>query len=298
VSALTSTATARATVFGLDVCSEEGVAVLAGAQAAATGRCVQLLVDPAGEVRWPPGASPLGEVRRSDGSLLFGVEAHADAGWLLHGEGLGSHLLSCDAGRLRCIPGVPAARSWERFLIAQVLPFAAAVHGLELLHASAVAIDSGALAVLGPAGAGKTSLALALCGLGAEFMADDVLAVELCDGELLAHPGTPRAVRKGRTTERMALLGGARGPAPLRDVLLLDRRPDGPPRPCFEHVGDGATLLSGTFNLMLRDGARATRLLEVCALAARGRVLRVRCGPDSGPQALAAAVLERLSQKR
>ena len=56
---------------------------------------------------------------------------------------------------------------WQRFLIAQVLPFAAALHGLEVLHASAVTVAGRALALLGPSGAGKTSLALALCRTGA-----------------------------------------------------------------------------------------------------------------------------------
>jgi hypothetical protein len=283
-----------ATVFGLDVCSDVCPAVLAGAQAAPTGRRLQLVVAGAGEIGWPGAATPLGEVRRPDGSLLFGVEAHAEAGWLLHGEGLGSHLLSADGRRLRCVPGVPPARSWERFLAAQVLPFAAAVNGLEVLHASAVAIDTGAVAVLGASGAGKTSLAIALCEQGARFIADDVLAVELSDGGLLAHPGTPLAVRKEQGGERIAPVAGAARAVPLHDVLLLDRREDGPSRPCFEHVGDGAALLSGTFNLLLRDRARATRLLEVCALASRGRVLRVSCGPGSDPQELATAVLHRL----
>ena len=62
-----------------------------------------------------------------------------------------------------------------------------------LLHASAVAFgpDRG-LAIIGPSGSGKSSLALALIAAGAQLLGDDRLHVFARDGALFARP--PRAI--------------------------------------------------------------------------------------------------------
>jgi len=202
--------------------------------------------------------------------------------------------------------------AWQRFLIGQVLPFAAALKGLEVLHASAIALDGRADALAGPSGAGKTSLALALCARGARFLADDVLALERVDEVLLGHPGTPLA---GVAHERgAALADGERlagvvavdgrecliaqadvsDAAPLGALLLLERRRDGPEEPVFEALAGGLALLASTFNFVLTDPGRQERLLDLCALAARGRVEKVLVGLGTDADALADAVLARL----
>lgn len=58
------------------------------------------------------------------------------------------------------------------------------------IHASAVAIDGRGLLILGPSGSGKSSLALALMGLGARLVADDrvILAAD-ADGLVADCPG-------------------------------------------------------------------------------------------------------------
>ena len=101
------------------------------------------------------------------------------------------------------MPDQARPEDWQRFLIAQVLPFAAALNGLEVLHASAVAFGDRALALIGASGAGKTSLALAACRLGAELIADDVLALERREDRLLAHPGAPLAGVAHAEAERL-----------------------------------------------------------------------------------------------
>ena len=288
--------TMRSTVFGIDVWTQDAVEVLHGARAAATGRRLELQVEAAGEdgLAWPAEARQLGILREPGGRVVFTVEADPRTGYLLRGSAYGDHLLSADGLRLRCRPGEAPAPAWQRFLIAQVLPFAAAVNGLEVLHASAVELDGRAIALVGRSGAGKTSLALALCELGASFMADDVLAVELREHGLVGHPGTPLAGVAQGEQERMVETIGAAGPAPLTGVLCLERDERGPSRPRFEPIGDAAPLLSATFNLMLCDQRRLRRLLEVCALAAQGLVERVRVGADVGVERLAEAVLARL----
>jgi hypothetical protein len=281
----------RRTVFGLDVWAHEPPAVLEGACAESTGRALELLVEE--RVAWPADARALGVLREGE-RVVFAVESDPRAGYLLHGSGYGEHLLSADGLRLRCVPADLEDAAWQRFLVAQVLPFAAVVNGLEVLHASAVELGGGAVALVGRSGAGKTSLALALCELGAGFLADDVLALELLGDGLLGHPGTPLAGVVDGGRERMVATGGAAGPVPLAAVLCLERDEHGPPVPSFEPIGDAAPLLSATFNLMLCDERRLRRLLEACALAARGRVERVRFGPGVGVARLAEAVHARL----
>jgi hypothetical protein len=74
-------------------------------------------------------------------------------------------------------------------LFAQVLPLCATLQGLELLHASAVAVDGQIAAFAATSGTGKSTLATQLIARGATLVTDDVLAVELRGDSLVAHPG-------------------------------------------------------------------------------------------------------------
>lgn len=328
---------ATATVFGLDVHSAEPLLLLQGAPGIATGRRLELeLVGPgATEPRWPQSAEIVCDQRERDGAVSFQIEADREAGYLIWGPAYGRHILSADGTRVLCAPAGCAAAAWQRLLVAQVLPFAAVLRGLEVLHASAVVHEGRAVALLGPSRAGKTSLALELCRRGASFLADDVLALERAGEQLLGHPGTPVAgvdhaeaqrlahdatapldepaedptpgavpVAASAPTladtiatnerERLVRMRGAARPAPLEALFLLERQPDGLARPQFEPLADGTPLLAATFNTVLTGPARLRELLEICALAARGRVERVRVGPTLDAAGLAEAVLERL----
>jgi len=305
----------RATVFGVDVWADRPLAYLSGSTAPATGRSLDLTLvqHGAGERDWPAEAELIGVHRLPGGDIGFRIEADPEAGYLLAGPEYGSHVISANALRLRCFPGGAREQNWQRFLIAQVLPFAAALNGLEVLHASAVVIDGRALALLGPSGAGKTSLALALCRLGAGFLADDVLALERAEGQLIAHPGTPvagvdhaeaerlpGAIAPSQTLavdarERMVRVPGRGEPALLSALLFLHHDPHGPVEPRFAPVTDARQLLASTFNFVLDDAVRLSGLLEVCALAAQGRVERVLAGPAVDSTRLAEAVMERFA---
>jgi hypothetical protein len=303
----------RATVFGLDVCSDVSLSALAGARAPATGRELAVLVkDRDDGPRWPEDARRMSLERMPGGQLLFGIDVHPQQGYRLYGPRFGEHLLSADGRRLTCLPGSAEPWVWQRFLIAQVLPFAAALRGQAVLHASGVLLDGRAVALLGPSGAGKTSVALAMCRSGADFLADDVLAVERVAGVLTAHPGSPLAgmdrAEAGRCEAAMTAadvveengrevlvrMPSGPGPAPLTDVFLLDRRADGPAGPAFETVGEALPLLASSFNLLLRDAPRMRELLEVCSLASGRRVERVSTDSTVDADRLAEAILERL----
>ena len=113
--------------------------------------------------------------------------------------------------------------------------------GLVVLHASSVLINGGAIAIAGPKGHGKSTLAAALYRLGHQVLGDDVAAVDLA-GSPSMYPAFPSlnlwphaAKSVGNDPERLHALrnGGikrvlhvqknfAHEPVPLKCVYLLD----------------------------------------------------------------------------
>jgi hypothetical protein len=67
-------------------------------------------------------------------------------------------------------------------LLDQILPLALASAGHMVLHASAVDVDGAAVLFVGPAGAGKSTLAAALAACGADVLADDGVLLEMRGG--------------------------------------------------------------------------------------------------------------------
>ena len=309
----------KATVFGLDVRANQVLPFLETAVAKPTGRSldVSLLEDSVDELDWPRGARLIVDQRDPDSAASFQIEASPERGYRIWGSEYGTNILSGDGRWLRGAPGSGGLQGWQRMLVAQVLPFAAVLQGLEVLHASAVVIDQMAVAITGPSGSGKTSLALALCRRGADFLADDVLALERVGEDLIGHSGAPvagvdhaeadrlREVGAGEyeelavnPRERLARMAVCAEPTPLRALFLIDRRPEGPSQPRFEQVADTRMLLAATFNLVLLAPERLERLLDACALIARKPPERVVVGPAVDASELAAAVEARIGASR
>ncbi|MGA9875043.1 MAG: hypothetical protein WBQ21_04470 [Solirubrobacteraceae bacterium] len=276
----------------------------------------------AATVDWPTSGDLICDQLEPDGSVSYRIEAHPEAGYLISGPAYGKHVLSADGRHLTCAPegSTAAANGWQRLLIAQVLPFAALLRGLEVFHSSAVILDGRAIAFLGASRAGKTSVAFELCRGGGDFLADDVLAVERVEDRLFGHPGTPMAgldrVKAGQPTddesgfdgesssgqetvavsdrESLVRMTGATAPVPLGALFFLDRRSDGPSRPHFEPAADAQLLLTATFNFVLATPRRLHDLLDVCALAASRPVERIVIGPLTDAAQLSVAVKRRL----
>jgi HPr kinase/phosphorylase len=307
-------APARATMFGLDVQVPESLGWLLDAGTIATGRRVELsLAAPEAGLEWPEDAALICDERTEDGGVLFQI-ARSDRGYRFSGPRYGTAIVSPEASQIWGSPGAGGIGDWQRFLIAQVLPFAAVLRGLEVFHAGAVVVGGRAVALLGPSGAGKTSIAMELCRLGASFLADDVLAVERDGGRLLGHPGAPVAGVAGAEAERlrrrqsfdsgavlvadsreeMVRVAPQRSAAPLAAIFVLDRRPGAPPEPRFEPVTGSQALLSATFNLVLLEGPRLEALLDVCSLAAGGTVERLLVDCETDASTVAAALAERI----
>jgi hypothetical protein len=298
------------TAFGLDIRSDPSLAFLERSATKPTGRTLEVTVERATVASgWPAPAEVVCDERQPDGTPIFRIESHPELGYLIAGPEYGSFILSREGTHLRCSPGKHSAAAWQRLLIAQVLPFAALLRGLEVFHASAIVHDSKAVAFLGPSRVGKSSLAVELCRRGAVFLADDVVSLEINDDELLAHPGTPLAgVDHGEAgrqmpnenvvamnkREQLVRMPGSAEPIPLGALFFLSRPNDAPDGTNFERVTDPQMLLTATFNFVLATPERLRRLLDVCALAAQLKVERVTVGTNIRVSELADAVEQRL----
>lgn len=92
-------------------------------------------------------------------------------------------------------------------------------------HAGAVALDGTGMLLMGPSGAGKTSVTLALVEAGCAFLSDEIGAVRLDSGRLVPVPRA--ALRRGRGTRRLPVLvpsdRRSDDGVPLRVVVSLRR---------------------------------------------------------------------------
>ncbi|MGH9049590.1 MAG: hypothetical protein ACRDY4_07675 [Acidimicrobiia bacterium] len=236
----------------------------------------------------------------------------ASVDYLLEADGYGTFLVPADGASVLCSPADAAPWQWQRYLVGQILPLVAVLHGFEAFHASVIALGRGAVAFVGRSGAGKSSIAAALVARGAGFVADDVLVVGTDDDPIRAYPGfgltslhrDVLALLPGGTTEWLGPQVGADqhgvriavdvvpGALPLTAVYFLGRatRSDGSLIERIDPV-DPRVVLAGSYNLLVRTVERRIRHLDVCARLARDvECFRIAIAPGSGPTDVAAAV--------
>lgn len=195
-------------------------------------------------------ADPFHRWRQRNGvqSLEF---ARAAEGLVLRFPGMARFVVRVDE---RCIDGYPSNRlpfgAVRPTLLNIVMPL---VFGRErlVLHASAVATPSGAVAFVGRPGSGKSTLAAALARAGCAFLTDDVLVLREASRTLEAVPSqlalrvwidsarelvgssAKRLPRVGRHTEKRVVapddlrLATAGMPIPLRRIYVLGRAATG-----------------------------------------------------------------------
>jgi hypothetical protein len=197
-----------------------------------------------------------------------------------------------------------------------VLSFALIRQGIEPLHATVVAIDGVAVALMGDCGYGKSSLAAAFLRDGHRLVTDDLLILGTGPAGLVAYPGAPRiklfphmarrifgprvhGIRMNRYTPKLILPLEAgqyhASPIPLAGIFVLS-----PPHPrsrparstvqrrtltqrqaCIE-------LVRNTFNMAVTDGARLSRQLALAGEVVR-RVPLKRLSYPRVPSMLAVA---------
>lgn len=135
-------------------------------------------------------------------SLIIG---RCGSGFLVRFPGLAIFLISRDGQKVRCAPRQGTrSRVVAHLFLAQVLPLALSQRGRLVLHASAVATQHGAVAFLGAAGQGKSTLSASFVRRSFPLLTDDgLLLVE--DGTMLA--GVPSYPEIRLWPDVLAVLG-------------------------------------------------------------------------------------------
>ncbi len=92
--------------------------------------------------------------------------------------------------------------------IKQLLSLEFQKNGYFLFNAAAVALDNRAFLIVGPSGAGKTTLALAGVAQGASYIANDVALVKVRDGKwwVRGYPDVISSVQPGKSIKHQILL--------------------------------------------------------------------------------------------
>jgi hypothetical protein len=106
------------------------------------------------------------------------------------------------------------------FVATQGLPTALVLRGVPLLHGCAVDTGAAAFLVLGPGGAGKSTIAAAAVAGGRALLSDDIAALDASGSEVRVHPG---ATQLRMYAESTAALGW--DPSELRRLFATPALP-------------------------------------------------------------------------
>lgn len=246
-----------------------------------------------------------------NGQQSLTVDYDAGVGYRVWACRMGCHLVSPDGSHVFSVPSRLAPWVWQRLLFGQVLPLAAALHGLEPLHASAVVLGGRTLAFSAASGTGKTSLAAHLVAGGAELLTDDVLAVEVGEGgRVLAHPGGPVVAVAARELQplqpdqvrRIGVPSGGRREVMLKanlasrpsflDAVYVLERSSAPGKLEIQPLPPDPLLPIGqSFNGYVRSQARVVNQLAVCAAFAETVQMFSVLVPGSCPATEVAAAI-------
>ncbi|HXA42020.1 MAG TPA: hypothetical protein VNV65_03795 [Candidatus Solibacter sp.] len=208
--------------------------------------------------------------------------------------------------RVLCAPADPGAAGWQKILLDTVMGTAALAHGHEGLHAGAVVLDEGVVAIASPSGGGKSVLCAELVARGARLFADDLVFLERGrDGAVRAHAGPPLMTLPAAWSQDRRLGGEVLDidagqawialrqddpePARLLAVLVLDRRAG----TAAARVEPGRTpveLHAVALHSVLQPDRRRARFELLADLAQQTAVRRLVADPATPPSELAELV--------
>ncbi|MGN6189411.1 MAG: hypothetical protein ACTHOE_10960, partial [Conexibacter sp.] len=175
--------------FGLRLTSPTPLRLRPDDGAARRALALRPLSSAALSTRWSGRARRLWATER-DGTPVS-VERGRGGEHRIEAAGVATFVLSADRAELACATPGDAARDWQRALEELALPCASLLLGNEALHAGAVALEQGAVALLAPSGGGKSTLASALLEAGGTLLSDDVLALRRDGERIVAEAGAP-----------------------------------------------------------------------------------------------------------
>jgi hypothetical protein len=228
----------------------------------------------------------------------------------------GAFLFRYPDGTTFVLDGADVWMAWEAplifedactYLVGPILAFVLRLRGAACLHASAVEIERRMIAIAGPAGAGKSTLAAALVAGGATLLAEDVLALTSDGGPLLCIPAYAGIRLWPESSE---LLFGHRDALPLIsptwDKRMLATEVSTEPRELAAiyllERGDTTSiaavdlreallrLVASSYRGELLDAPMRRRQFELFGAAASLPLRSVTRGPERDPRALARRV--------
>jgi hypothetical protein len=260
-----------------------------------------------------PASRRLGATWDDRGEPFLTVDRTPEGALRLAAPGYGAQEVAPDGRTITVAPAPEHAWRTARLLLAQVLPAAAVLQGLEVLHAGGIVLDGRAVAISAPSGTGKSSLIAHLAVGGAGFLSDDALALDPAAADLSAYPGPALLVL---APSQLATLPAEHFGPPLaatEDEVLLTPAPAPAPVPladlCFVRRGgpgsaveverlrpvDPRLLLTATLAGHVTGRARTETLLAACSRIAETVACHAVRIPDGITAAEAAGVLaERL----
>ena len=194
------------------------------------------------------------------------------------------------------------------YLLGPIMGFVLLLRRFVCLHASAIAIGDSAIALLGPAGAGKSTTAAALSDRGYSILAEDVLTLDEGDAGFMVRPAYPcirlwpasvKALYGTETylpkltpnwdkcyldlTERPEQF--QKEPLPLTAIYLLDGRCNDSSAPFVESLDRTEGLLSliaNTYSTKLMDKQMRARQFDLLTRVLNSVPLR-RVTPHTNP---------------
>jgi len=276
--------------------------------------------------RGPLGDRAIGRghtLRQPNGTVSLTID-RGRSGYLVKFPGLAVYLISPDGRHVSCSPrGNARPQTVAHLFLTHVLPMALSVRGRLVLHASAVATAHGAIAFLGAAGQGKSTLGASFVRRAFPLIADDGLLIDDDGRSLVVVPSYPeirlwpdvlsvldhRRMRlddvEHRAGKKRLRVDGqswpfSREPVPVRRIYVIDRTEPSvgagpisiiPARPRDAFI----ELVKHTYRLDLDDRARLRQeFASIGRIAARaGLVYRLSFPRDlSRLPEVQAAILE------